>query len=116
MTFAANDVPPQRPINARIVDGHRTAGAGVLEGITRKILLDLIPDLDIPVYEAAVNKRDLPYLDEAFLSGSSRAVVPVVRIAQFEIGDGRPGPIARQILRAYQIYVMKNIKPAVSDL
>jgi branched-chain amino acid aminotransferase len=93
-----------------------TAGEGVLEGITRKILLNLIPELGIPVYEMATNKREVPYLDEAFLSGSSRAVVPIVRIAQYEIGDGRPGPIARQILRAYQIYVMENIKPAISGL
>jgi branched-chain amino acid aminotransferase len=90
-----------------------TAGEGVLEGITRKILLNLIPELGIPVYEVATNKRDLPYLDEAFLSGSSRAVMPVVRIAHFEIGNGHPGLITRQILRAYQDYVMKHIKPAI---
>ena len=90
-----------------------TAGEDVLEGITRKILLELIPEMGIPVYEVATNKKELPYLDEAFLSGSSRAVMPVVRIADFEIGNGRPGPISRQILRAYQAYVMENIKPAV---
>ncbi|MFN2123004.1 MAG: aminotransferase class IV [Candidatus Promineifilaceae bacterium] len=93
-----------------------TAGKGVLEGITRKILLDLIPSIGIPLYEIAVNKKDLPYIDEAFLSGSSRAVVPVVRIAQYEIGDGRPGPISRQILRTYQAYVQENIKTAISAL
>jgi branched-chain amino acid aminotransferase len=92
-----------------------TAGEGVLEGITRKTLLDLIPTLGIPLYETAVNKKDLPYLDEAFLSGSSRAVVPVVRIAAVELGNGRPGPISRQILRAYQAYVQEHIKPAISD-
>lgn len=93
-----------------------TAGDDVLEGVTRKILLDLIPQLGIPLYEVAANKRDLPYLDEAFLTGSSRAVMPVVRIARFEIGDGRPGPLTRQILRTYQAYVLEHIKTAVSDL
>lgn len=92
-----------------------TAGEDVLEGITRKILLDLIPEMGIPVYEMAVNKKDLPYLDEAFLSGSSRAVVPVVRVAHYEIGNGYPGPISRQVLRAYQAYVVENIKRAVND-
>ncbi len=91
-----------------------TAGADVLEGITRMILLKLIPEMGIPVWQIAVNKRELPTLDEAFLSGSSRAVVPVVRIAQFEIGNGWPGPITRQILRAYQAYVAANIKTAVA--
>lgn len=90
-----------------------TAGEDVLEGITRKILLDLIPAMGIRVHEQALNKRDLPSFEEAFVSGSSRAIVPVVRIASFEIGDGRPGPISRQILRAYQEYVRDNIKLAV---
>jgi branched-chain amino acid aminotransferase len=91
-----------------------TAGEDVLEGITRKILLQLIPSMGIRLREQAVNKRDLPLLDEAFLSGSSRAVVPVVRIASHEIGDGRPGPATRQILRAYQEYVRFHVAPAVS--
>ena len=90
-----------------------TAGEDVLEGITRKILLDLIPDMGIPLHEQAVNKRELPSFDEAFISGSSRAIVPVVRIASFEIGNGRPGPVSRQILRTYQEYVQENIEPAV---
>lgn len=90
-----------------------TAGEDVLEGITRKILLDLIPAMGIPLYLQAVNKRDLPLLEEALLSGSSRAIVPVVRIASFEIGDGRPGPVSRQILRAYQAYVQDHIQTAV---
>jgi branched-subunit amino acid aminotransferase/4-amino-4-deoxychorismate lyase len=91
-----------------------TAGEDVLEGITRKVLLQLIPSMGIRLYEQAVNRRDLPLLDEAFLSGSSRAVVPVVRIASYEISDGRPGPATRQILRAYQEYVRLHAAPAVS--
>lgn len=90
-----------------------TAGEDVLEGITRKILLDLIPRMGIPVVEQAVSKRELSSLDEAFLSGSSRTVVPVTRIASYEIGNGRPGPISRQILRAYQAYVSEHIQPAL---
>ena len=90
-----------------------TAGDGVLEGITRKILLDLIPAMAIPLQQVAVNKRDLGYLDEAFLSGSSRAVMPVIRIASFEIGNGHPGLITRQVLRAYQAYVAEHVKTAV---
>jgi branched-chain amino acid aminotransferase len=89
-----------------------TAGKGVLEGITRRILLALIPELDLVVRETAVNKADVPSLQEAFLSGSSRAVMPVVAIAGRSVGDGRPGPISRQILQAYQVYVMDHVRPA----
>jgi branched-chain amino acid aminotransferase len=90
-----------------------TAGSDVLEGITRQILLEVIPAMGIFVNLIAVNKREIPSFDEAFLSGSSRAVVPVVRIASHEIGDGRPGVITRQILRAYQTYVQDHIETAV---
>ena len=76
-------------------------------------MLDLIPTMGIPLHERAVNKWELPSIDEAFVSGSSRAIVPVVRIASIEIGDGRPGPISRQILRAYQEYVRDNIELAI---
>lgn len=90
-----------------------TAREEVLEGVTRKILLDLIPQMGIPLVEQAVNRRELDMLDEAFLSGSSRAVMPVVRIAAHEIGSSRPGPITRQILRAYQAYVQEHVQTAV---
>jgi branched-chain amino acid aminotransferase len=90
-----------------------TAGMEVLEGITRKILLDLLPGMGIAVHLQALNKSEVHTFDEAFLSGSSRAVVPVVRIAGHEIGNGRPGPITRQILRAYQAYVTQNVRTAV---
>ncbi|MFN2135410.1 MAG: aminotransferase class IV [Candidatus Promineifilaceae bacterium] len=90
-----------------------TAGEGVLEGITRHILIDLIPTLGIPVKLQAVNRSEIPTFEEAFLSGSSRAVLPVVRIASHEIGNGRPGIATRQILRAYQSYVRDHVQRAV---
>lgn len=90
-----------------------TAGEGVLEGITRGILLDLIPGLGLALRQTAVNQAEVPLLDEAFLSGSSRAVMPVVAIAGKPVGDGRPGPVTRQILRAYQAYVAAHVRRAV---
>jgi branched-subunit amino acid aminotransferase/4-amino-4-deoxychorismate lyase len=69
--------------------------------------------MGIPIRQQALNKRELPSLDEAFLSGSSRAIVPVVRIARYEIGSGGPGLITRQILRTYQAYVREHVRRAV---
>lgn len=90
-----------------------TAGEGVLEGITREILLQLIPELGLPLRLAAVGAADVGALDEAALSGSSRAFLPVVSIAGQPVGDGRPGPIARRILAAYHAFVAANVKTAV---
>jgi hypothetical protein len=90
-----------------------TATEGVLEGITRRIILGLLPGLGIPLRLEAVHVDDVGRLDEAALSGSSRALLPVVEIAGQKVGDGRPGPISRRILAAYQDFVAKNIRPAV---
>lgn len=90
-----------------------TAGEGVLEGITRQIVLQLIPQLDIPLQLDPVTVADLPYLDEAAMSSSSRALLPVVAIAGRKIGDGRPGPITRRILAAYSAYVAGAVRTAV---
>jgi hypothetical protein len=92
-----------------------TAGEGVLEGITRRIILSLLPELDIPLRLEAVHVDDIGRLDEAALSGSSRALLPIVEIAGQKVGDGRPGPISRRILAAYQDFVAKNIRPAVNQ-
>ncbi len=90
-----------------------TAGEGVLEGITREIVLTLIPELGIPLRLEAVAAADVARLDEAALSGSSRAFLPVVSIAGQTVGDGRPGPITRRVLDAYNAFVTRNIRPAL---
>ena len=93
-----------------------TAGEGMLEGVTRTIILSLLPQLGIPLRFEAVHREEVRELDEAAISGSSRAVMPVVTIGGEKVGDGRPGPIFRRILLAYQEYVAGAIKTAVSQL
>lgn len=97
-----------------VVDGIlRTAGEGVLEGITRRIILEQAEQLDIPVSFEPVMVHELGVLDEAALSGSSRAILPVVQIGDQMIGDGRPGPVTLRLLQAYQRYLRDHIRPAV---
>ena len=90
-----------------------TAGDGVLEGITRKIVLRLAPLLEIPVRLEAVALSDVPRLDEAFMSGSSRGLIPIVSIDGETVGDGRPGPVTRRLMAAYDAYVAQTIRPAI---
>lgn len=92
-----------------------TAGEGVLEGITRQIILQLIPQLGIPLRPEPVTVADLPFLDEAAMSSSSRALLPVVEIAGQVIGNGRPGPLTRRILAAYDEYVVGAVRTAVPE-
>lgn len=90
-----------------------TANEGMLEGVTRKIILSLIPQLDIPLRLEAVRQEEIPALTEAAISGSSRAVMPVVQIDGQPVGEGRPGPVFRRILEAYQAYVAKAVRTAI---
>jgi len=92
-----------------------TAGQGVLEGITRQIVLDLLPQLGIPLRLEAIHRDEVGTLDEAFISGSSRAILPVTSIDGQRVGHGRPGPIGRRLLIAYNEFVAKTIRPAISE-
>lgn len=92
-----------------------TAGSGVLEGITRKIILNLLPDLGIPFRLEAVHEDEVDKLDEAAISSASRALLPVVQIGEQVIGTGQPGLICQQILVAYNEYVARHIKRAVEE-
>jgi branched-subunit amino acid aminotransferase/4-amino-4-deoxychorismate lyase len=86
----------------------------MLEGITRKLILDeLLPQLNIPLRLEVVCVADIPGLDEAALSGSSRAFLPVVKIGDQVVGDGHPGPISQRILTAYNELVRRSVKTAV---
>lgn len=90
-----------------------TAGEGVLEGITREIILNLVQTLAIPLQLEAIRREDLTTIQEAALSGSSRAFLPVVQIGGETIGDGRPGPVSRRILKAYNQFVADNRRSAL---
>lgn len=90
-----------------------TAGAGVLEGITRKILLQITAEAGIPVRLAAVQLGELGQVDEAFLTSSSRGLIPVVRIAGRDVGEGRPGPVTQRLGVLYDDYVRREIRTAL---
>lgn len=97
-----------------VLDGvFHTAGTGVLAGITRKIILDLAAELHIPVSLEPITVAQVPRLSEAALSGSSRALLPVVQIGEVVVGNGRPGPICQQILAAYNAFVAREVKAAI---
>jgi branched-chain amino acid aminotransferase len=76
--------------------------AGLLEGVTRAFLFEVGKAIGVPVEDATLFPADLDGADEAFLTGSTRELSPVVRIDDRVIGDGRPGPITRRLLEGYR--------------
>jgi branched-subunit amino acid aminotransferase/4-amino-4-deoxychorismate lyase len=92
-----------------------TAGADVLEGITRKIILKLAAELGLPVCLEPVALAAVGTLDEAFLSSSSRGLIPIVAVAGQPVGHSRPGPLTRRLIAAYEEYVQAHIRPALAE-
>ena len=76
--------------------------AGILEGITRGVVMDLAREIDIPVEERQLTRFDLYVADECFLTGTAAEIVPVVRIDSRDIGDGQPGKLTRQLRSMFQ--------------
>jgi 4-amino-4-deoxychorismate lyase len=71
---------------------------GILAGITRAALFELAPGLGLRVLEGVFTAEDLLAADEAFLSSSTREVMPVVEVDGAPVADGTPGPSAAELL------------------
>ena len=71
--------------------------AGILEGVTRNAVLELAREARIPAQEMALTRHDVYSADECFLTGTAAEVVPVVKCDGRPIGNGKPGPITRQL-------------------
>jgi 4-amino-4-deoxychorismate lyase len=73
---------------------------GILAGITRAVLADLAPGLGLKVVEGVYTADDLAAADEAFLSSSTREVMPVIEVDGAPVAGGRPGPVAADLQAA----------------
>ena len=78
------------------------SAAGLLEGLTRAFLFEVGPDVGVRVEEATLRPDDLARADEAFVTGSTRELTPVVRVDDRVIGTGRPGPVTRALLDGFR--------------
>ncbi len=93
-----------------IIDGQLyTAGSGILAGISRRIVLEVCQDI-LPLHLQAAHIDDLPRLTEAFLSSSSRGVIPIVEIDDCPIGDGAVGQNSLKLRRVYERWVAAHLE------
>jgi branched-chain amino acid aminotransferase len=76
--------------------------SGLLPGITRHFLFELGREIGIEVREAVLREEDLFGADEAFLTSTTREVMPIVRVDDRTIGAGRPGPVSQRLLAAFR--------------
>lgn len=78
-----------------------TTTDGILEGITRQVVIDLCRKLAIPCTEKTIQRHDLYIAAECFLTGTGAEVIAVTKIDGRPIGDGKPGPVTRRLLEAF---------------
>lgn len=75
--------------------------AGALYGITRATVIELAEAAGLPVAETNLTRYDVFNADECFLTGTGAELVPVVKLDGRVIGTGRPGPVTRDLVKAY---------------
>jgi branched-chain amino acid aminotransferase len=82
----------------------------VLGGVTRSFIIDLARTYGYKVTEQAPRLSDLPDADEAFITGTVKDVLPVVRVGDTVIGNGKPGPVSARLLRLFREYRDRRLK------
>jgi len=74
---------------------------GILDGVTRRTVLDLAASLGVPNREETLTRHDLFTADEMFLTGTGAEIIPVTRVDARPIGSGKPGPVTARLREAY---------------
>ena len=76
--------------------------AGILQGITREVVLELARETGTPVREDTVSPDALRQADEVFVTSSTREIMPACVLDGRPIGAGRPGPVTLRLLEAFR--------------
>jgi branched-subunit amino acid aminotransferase/4-amino-4-deoxychorismate lyase len=76
--------------------------------VTRAIVLDLVPQLDLNVRQESLSPEILRSADEMFITNSIMEIMPVRMLEGRPVGTGRPGPVCRRILDAYRTLVRQE--------
>ena len=80
------------------------SSAGILEGITRGVVMELARKRGIKVCEKTLVRHDLYVADECFGTGTAAEVVPITEINKRIVGDGKPGTITTQLMADFVTY------------
>lgn len=86
--------------NLFMVRGHKIVtppiAVGCLDGITRDTAITLLRDDGFEVVERIIDRSDLYYCDELFMTGTAAEVTPVREVDDRAVADGKPGPVTRR--------------------
>ena len=75
---------------------------GILEGITREVVLELARQEGIPIQETPFTRHDVYVCDECFLTGTAAEIIPVVEVDGRVIGAGKPGAVTGRLMERFK--------------
>lgn len=104
--------------NFFIVDqqgGIVTPGTDILKGINRKHVLQ-IAKKHYDVEERDLFMNELASAREAFITGTTKRVTPIVQVDDTIIGDGKPGPVTKNLQTLFEAYVDQFIQDSTLDI
>lgn len=87
-----------------------TAGTGILRGITRKLVLEEAELAGIKIDLHPVKIDELYELDEAFITSTSRGVMPVIKIDNVKIGNGKPGNLTKKLTKLFNKRISNELE------
>lgn len=90
----------------------RNADQGILRGITRTVLLDLLNEKQMSFKERHFTIKEAQNAKEAFLTSASNGVMPIARIDGVNVGDGTPGPISLMLRKEF--YNQAEFRPVTN--
>lgn len=106
MLNSRGDLAEATTSNVFLVHGGRVrtpaASSGILPGVTRALVLEVLCGAGIPAEETTLGPEDLASADEAFLTSTLKDVVPVTTVDGRPVGDGRVGPVTSRIAELYR--------------
>ncbi len=76
--------------------------AGALDGITRRVAMNMAKKLGHEVIERNITPNELFNADEVFFTGTAAEIAPVREINHRIVGDGKPGPVTKRLIQEYR--------------
>jgi branched-chain amino acid aminotransferase len=76
--------------------------SGILAGITRGVVIKITKGFGLIVSQKKISRKELTNADEVFITSSLAELMPVVKVDNFKIGSGKPGPIVKLLHAAYR--------------
>ena len=76
--------------------------SNILPGITRKVIIELIQNQNIPFQETAITTETLKRADEIWLTSSTREIIPVTELDSRSVGTGAVGPLWHTLNSLFQ--------------